>query len=218
MALLLKILASAKSAWAFVKKLKGKTIAVSIAIIIVAFALWSRQIAIKKYDALKNEVAQAELKYDIEKAKADTIWLKAEHIIDTIWVSRVRIDTTAGVIDTFSVPCPEERGYVAIDTVCRYGSDANYLSIEIEGRAYYPKGNPNKSWLRVVPDLTALQPHSDVKIHDRAIGLGIMNSLNPNDFSATALAYGRWERLTIGMGYSSKKIYSVFLMYDGIRF
>lgn len=155
---------------------------------------------------LTAEKAYMAWEWSIDRDKLDTLRNIGEYgDTDTLWQTRIRIDTLPGKIDTVYESIGDIRGVIKIDTSKSFGPGPDSLKIQVEGRLYYPEEFTNRSWLLIYRELGSgkppYQPPEPSQAKRWGLGLSYVRSFsdtNPSDYFGLS---GRYKRITVASGY-----------------
>lgn len=145
---------------------------------------------------LTAENAYVVWQWSVERDKRDTLGNVGEYIdIDTLWRTRIRIDTLPGKIDTVYESIGDIRGVIKIDTSRTFGPGPDSLKIQVEGRLYYPDEFANRSWLLIYREPgSGKPPVTPVTKSQKSVGIGLnySRSFDQHDFFGVSVRYKRF--------------------------
>lgn len=141
--------------------------------------------------------------WSIDKDKLDTLKNVGEYIdTDTLWRTRIRIDTLPGEIDTVYEFIGDIKGVIRIDTGKAFGPGPDSLKIQVEGRLYYPEEFADRSWLLIYREPgSGKPPDLPPSKSCPTKSIGIMMAFNSNS-ELMGLAKFQYKRFSVYGGYS----------------
>lgn len=162
---------------------------------LIAF-LWTGNQSLKaKIEALRWKLITAE-------AKIDTAWIDAEYSPpDTVWGDSILVPVPYPVHDTLApdsiwLPFPRIKGSAYFNTTKYFGEDSS-LSVQVEGKFFFPERLPDTNWLLIVPEF-GKPPVMPPKQRARDLGIGITMgfSTQPRPFIGVQ---GRFKSMSVAV-------------------
>jgi hypothetical protein len=151
-------------------------------------------------------------------SKFDSLRAIGSYKVDTLWITRVKIETKEGKVCTTRVDCPELSGVISIDTTKWIGAE-NPFGVRVAGKFYWPEALSAKNWL--VMDVLgwqnpALQPQGRPTSFGLTLGLGAFVSSSGAIGPCASIGVKRVSAI-IGYG-MAEKLWTGSLSYNVLKF